>query len=159
MSFLWDITVKWIFQIFCRHCSCVVSLAAVIGGCCWSLSLDLPPRVWPISPMFALMGHSFRVSGSVNVAPRSCANKITGGRFASCDYSTCIIRGLLNSKGKKRCYLWQRRWFTFIVNRNIFMMHFLINTISPLWVLKWMELSGRFVLGRGSDSYRCCWLC
>lgn len=32
------------------------------------------------------------------------------------------------------------------------MMHFLIYTISPLWVLKYMELSGRDVMGRESDN-------
>lgn len=83
-------------------------MCCILGGChsgrCSSLFLDLPPRFDPPVP-FELVGHSFRVSGSVNVAPRYCINQITGGRLASCDYSTCIIRGLLNSKRKKRCYL------------------------------------------------------
>lgn len=34
----------------------------------------------------------------------------------------------------------EKKKFTFIINRNIFMMHFLINTNSPLWVLKKMDV-------------------
>lgn len=73
-----------------------------------------------------------------------------GGRFASCDYSTCIIRGLLNIRGKKKCYLWEKKTVYFLLLISTYSWcTFLINTISPLWVWKWTERGGRDVTGEG----------
>lgn len=128
------ITTRWIPNILLSLFMCWV-LNGCHGGRCSSLFLDPSPMFDP-SVSFALVGHSFQVSGSVNVAPRYCFNQIAGSKFGLCDYSTCIIRGLLNSKRKKGVIYDKEVYFTFIINCNIFMMHFLINIISPSLSIK-----------------------
>lgn len=46
--------------------------------------------------------NGFQVSGSDNSAPGKTGGG--SGQFASCDYSTCIIRVLLNIRGESVIY-------------------------------------------------------
>lgn len=108
------------------HCSCVAPAVAVSGQSS-NIFFGLPP------PRFD--SAASKLKEVLMLSPDIV--KVTGGRFASCDYSNCIIRGLLRTS--RKCVIIyeikKKRWFTFIINLNIFM-HFLINTISPLWVFE-----------------------